>query len=58
MGLWSFTLGSKQLDPVTDFEESRARAWEASLKERLKYYNAELHRAAFVLPSFVRDLAF
>lgn len=58
MGLWSFTLGSKRLDPVTDFEESRARAWEASLKDRLKYYNAELHRAAFVLPSFVRDLAF
>ena len=46
-GLWSFTLGSKKYDPLKD---SRS----ASIAT--KYYTPELHRAAFALPKFARDL--
>jgi spermidine synthase len=27
----------------------------AAMQGQLKYYNADLHRAAFALPSFIRD---
>lgn len=48
-GLWSFILGSKKLDP----EEVNI-----SLLPGLstKYYSAEVHRSAFVLPPFVREM--
>ncbi|SIT69976.1 spermidine synthase [Edaphobacillus lindanitolerans] len=49
-GLWCFTLGSKKYDPLA-VEESRFHDIET------KYYTEELHKAAFVLPKFVRDLA-
>lgn len=48
-GLWSFTLGSKRHDP-------------AAVKPTLppgvstRYYNPDVHRAALVLPNFVREL--
>jgi len=46
-GLWSFTVGSKKHDPqqvstITDL--------------KYKYYHAELHKAAFQLPSFVQNI--
>ncbi len=56
MGLWSFTMGSKQLDPVADFEEERVKNWEQQLEKPLRYYNSAIHRAAFALPSFVHEL--
>ncbi len=56
MGLWSFTMGSKQLDPVTNFDTARVARWEQQLEKPLKYYNGEIHRAAFALPTFVRQL--
>lgn len=56
MGLWSFTLASKRLDPVKDFELERAVRRLAPFADRLRYYNVELHQAAFALPSFVRRL--
>lgn len=47
-GLHSFTIGSKQYDPLT-----------AALPEALpfgtRYYNLDLHRSCFVLPNFIRD---
>ncbi|MDQ7039933.1 MAG: polyamine aminopropyltransferase [Rhodothermus sp.] len=56
MGLWSFTLASKRLHPVVDFDPEQAARRLASFADRLRYYNVELHRAAFALPSFVRRL--
>lgn len=48
-GYWSFTIGSKKYDPenvnlnnIPDMP--------------MKYYNKELHKACFVLPSYIRDL--
>lgn len=46
-GLWSFTMGSKKHDPL----QPRPCSFHT------KYYTTELHKAAFVLPSFARSLA-
>lgn len=56
MGLWSFMLASKRLHPVDDFDSEQAARRLAPFANRLRYYNVELHRAAFALPSFVRRL--
>ncbi|MFB9757425.1 polyamine aminopropyltransferase [Ectobacillus funiculus] len=48
-GLWTFTIGSKQHDPL---EVSEARFHDIETK----YYTKELHKAAFALPKFVSDL--
>jgi spermidine synthase len=48
-GLWSFTLGSKQHDPL-EVEESQFA------KIETKYYHADLHKSLFQLPVFVREL--
>jgi len=48
-GMWTFTLGSKKHDPL---EVDPARFFEIETK----YYTPELHKAAFVLPKFVKDL--
>jgi len=50
-GVWSFCLASKMYDPLIDFDEKRFSA--VSLP--LKYYNKQIHKAAFALPS-VYDL--
>ena len=49
-GLWSFTFASKKYHPVNDFNP--ARVAESGLE--FDYYNAALHSAAFVLPSFAQ----
>lgn len=49
-GFWSFTFASKGLDPVKDFNERKARA----NSFELQYYNADIHKSAFVLPEFMR----
>ena len=46
-GLWSFTVGSKQYDP----EKITTRGLNTC-----KYYNEEVHQAAFKLPNFVADI--
>lgn len=48
-GLWTFTLGSKKHDPL---QVETAQIPEIDTK----YYTPELHRAAFALPKFVREL--
>lgn len=48
-GMWSFTLASKQYDPLSA-DLSRLR------DEGAKYMTPELFRSAFVLPRYVRDL--
>jgi len=47
-GLWSFSLGSKSVDPL----DVRPRL--DGIKTR--YYTAGVHKAAFELPAFVREL--
>lgn len=51
-GLWSFTMGSKVNCPQKDFQQDRYQA--DSLK--FDYYNDSLHKAAFSLPNFVKEL--
>lgn len=46
-GLWSFTVGSKKYDPAQPLHEN---------PNELKYYNPDVHRAAFQLPGFVKKL--
>ncbi|HOP75506.1 MAG TPA: polyamine aminopropyltransferase [Bacillota bacterium] len=48
-GLWSFTIASKQYDPL--------KVTPAQIRPMVtKYYNADMHYAAFKLPQFVADL--
>jgi spermidine synthase len=51
-GYWYFGFASKTLDPVAD---QKADAWEA-LGLATRYYNSELHKGAFALPNYVRDI--
>jgi spermidine synthase len=48
-GLWSFTLASKQYDPIRD-----QRSPDPDFVSR--YYTPELHRSCFSLPRFVQDI--
>jgi len=48
-GLWSFTLGSKQEDPL-EVEPQPVPEF------RTRYYTTKLHHAAFCLPRFVQEL--
>lgn len=50
-GMWSFTFASDQIDPAS-FDDARATRIEAEAR----YYNRDIHRAAFAQPSFVRKL--
>lgn len=50
--IWSFTLCSKKYDPVADFDAVR---YEKS-NITTKYYNDGIHKAAFVLPNFIKDV--
>ncbi len=50
--LWSFCFCSDELHPLRDFKEERVSG--SGLE--FKYYNPEVHRAAFALPNFVKKL--
>tara|TARA_Y100001958_G_C21180447_1_gene510421 strand:- start:8 stop:865 length:858 start_codon:yes stop_codon:yes gene_type:complete len=50
-GLWSFTFASKGLHPLNDFKEERVK--ESGLK--FNYYNKDIHKAAFSLPTFMKN---
>lgn len=49
-GYWSFTVGSKKLDPEYAEIDNKYDI------ENLKYYNKRLHKASFVLPQFIEKL--
>jgi spermidine synthase len=49
-GLWSFSFASQGPRPIADFSPHLVAAAELGLK----YYNADVHRAAFALPEFQR----
>lgn len=50
-GHWLFGFASKKYDPIVDFNPQRWSAY--GLKT--KYYNTQLHTAAFALPTYVID---
>lgn len=49
-GLWSFAYASKGLDPVLDFKNTSTESM------KLKYYNSQIHKAAFCLPNFQKQI--
>ncbi len=54
-GTWSFTYASKgNAHPLQEFREQKAESF--SQNQKLKYYNAAIHKAAFALPNFVISL--
>jgi spermidine synthase len=54
-GMWSIQLGTKNgLSPVADFDKPKAKSFSES--NGLRYYNSDIHQAAFALPSFVHKL--
>lgn len=50
-GMWSFTFASDAVDPLA-FDDARA----AKIEKSARYYNRDIHRAAFAQPNFVRKL--
>ncbi|RLL42855.1 polyamine aminopropyltransferase [Oceanobacillus piezotolerans] len=48
-GLWTFTIGSKIHDPLKVKDDR-------FIEIETKYYTRDLHKAAFALPKFVKDL--
>ncbi len=50
--LWSFAFATKNLDHLTHLEEKRI----AQLQPTFRYYNYDVHRAAFMLPTFAAQL--
>lgn len=49
-GMIGFTFCSKKYHPINDFNETEALKY-----TDLKYYNKDIHRAAFNLPNFVQE---
>ncbi len=49
-GFWSFAFASKKYHPVKDFKPEKVlqKNWD------LSYYNADIHKAAFAQPEFVK----
>ncbi len=54
LGMWSFTMASKHHHPTRDFDVGAAKDRLAPFIDELQYYHAELHRAAFEVPLFVK----
>ena len=50
-GMWTYTFASKGIDPIKDFDSEKVR----NFGRPLKYYNEEVHVAAFALPTFVKQ---
>jgi len=50
-GFWSFAFASKTYHPIKDFDHDRA----SKRNFDTRYYNEDLHRGAFMLPTFARD---
>lgn len=48
--LWSFAFCAKRYHPLDDFRVERCG------QPGLRYYNAEVHRASFALPNYVKEL--
>jgi spermidine synthase len=54
-GMWSLTYCSKQgLHPVQNCDRSLATKF--AQEHKLRYYNADVHQAAFCLPSYIKEM--
>lgn len=51
-GHWLFGFASKKFDPINDLKEDE---WN-NLGIKTKYYNTELHKGAFALPTYVKEM--
>jgi spermidine synthase len=51
IGIWCFIFCSKAYHPLNDFKETRVHG----KKNTYQYYNAAIHKAAFALPTFLRN---
>lgn len=51
-GHWLFGFASKGLDPIKDLKDEE---WN-KLNLKTKYYNTDLHKGAFYLPNYVKEL--
>lgn len=51
-GHWMFCFASKELHPLKDFD---ANYWN-SLGLTTKYYNTDLHKGAFMIPNYVKEI--
>ncbi|WP_270939911.1 polyamine aminopropyltransferase [Romboutsia lituseburensis] len=51
-GHWLFGFASKKFDPIDNQNEIE---WK-SLNLKTKYYNSDIHKGAFMLPQYVRDM--
>jgi len=51
-GHWLFGFASKTLDPVENFDDEK---WNA-LGLETKYYNTDIHKGAFAIPNYVKEL--
>lgn len=51
-GHWLFGFASKKYDPVKDIQQDK---WN-SLRLKARYYNTELHKGAFALPNYVKEM--
>ncbi|MFU8806708.1 MAG: polyamine aminopropyltransferase [Bradymonadaceae bacterium] len=50
--LWTFAFASKGPHPYDEVQWSRVQ----SLEDQLQYYNADLHKASFALPTYLRRI--
>ncbi len=51
-GHWLFGFASKRFDPIRDLDEAK---WN-NLGLATRYYNTDLHKGCFALPSYVKEL--
>jgi len=54
-GHWLFGFVSKNLHPLNDFDDLKADKWNG-LHIETKYYNTDLHKGCFALPTYVKEL--
>ena len=50
-GYWTYTIGSKKIDPEKEIHAERIKQL-----ENLRYYSEEIHRSSFALPPFIKEL--
>lgn len=55
-GMWSMSIASKSRDPLSEEVLNEIPQRSASFQHELKYYNKDIHAAAFALPGFVQQM--
>ena len=55
-GMWSMAYASKGIDPLSEEVLTRVEDGLPTLNAKMKYYNKEVHRGAFSIPNFVKEL--